>query len=77
MQSPPLTIQRQQTEWNTIKIMAQNYNFPENLITNLKVQIKQQKSTKHRIKTTTKNGQPSLTTAQKLEDLPISSNIPT
>jgi len=30
MQSLPLTIERQQTEWNTIKTMAQNNNFPEN-----------------------------------------------
>jgi dihydroorotate dehydrogenase len=43
MQSLPLTIERQQTERNTIKSMAQNNNFPENLITNLKVQMKQQK----------------------------------
>jgi hypothetical protein len=43
MQSLPLTIERQQTEWNTIKTMAQNNSFPEHFITNLKVQIKQQK----------------------------------
>jgi len=42
MQSLPLTIEKQQTEWNTIKTMAQNNNFPENLITYLKVQMKQQ-----------------------------------
>jgi hypothetical protein len=43
MQSLSLTIERQQTEWNTIKTMAQNNNFPGNLITNLEVQMKQQK----------------------------------
>jgi hypothetical protein len=43
MQSLPLTIERQQTEWNTIKTMAQNNNFPEKFITNVKVQTKQQK----------------------------------
>jgi hypothetical protein len=43
MQSLPLTIERQQTEWNTIKTMAQNNTFPENLITNFKVQMKKQK----------------------------------
>jgi hypothetical protein len=74
MQSLPLTIDRQQTEWNTIKTMAQNNNFPEHFITNLKVQMKQQKSTKHR---KTKNGQPSHTTVQKLENSPTFSNIPT
>ena len=39
----PLTTERQQAEWNTIKTMAQNNNFPENLIANLKVQMEQQK----------------------------------
>jgi hypothetical protein len=29
MQSLPLTIEIQQAEWNTIKTMAQNNNFPE------------------------------------------------
>jgi len=37
-------MERQQTEWNTIKSMAQNNNFPEHFITNLKVQMKQQKA---------------------------------
>jgi hypothetical protein len=41
MQSLPLTIERHHTEWNTIKTMAQNNNFTEHFITNLKVQIKQ------------------------------------
>jgi hypothetical protein len=43
MQSLPLTIERQQTEWNTIKSNAQNNNFQEHFKTNLKVQMKQQK----------------------------------
>jgi len=43
MQSLPLTTERQQTEWNTIKTMAQNNNLPEHFKTNLEVQMKQQK----------------------------------
>jgi len=42
MQSPLLTIERQQTEWKTTKVMAQNNSFPEKLITNLKIQMQQQ-----------------------------------
>jgi len=42
MQSLPLVIERQQTEWNTIKSMAHNNNFPEHFITNQKVRMKQQ-----------------------------------
>ena len=41
MQSLPLAIERQQTEWKTIEIMAQNNNFPEKLITKLKIQMQQ------------------------------------
>jgi hypothetical protein len=41
MQSLPLTIERQQTEWNTIKTIAQNNSFPEHFVTDLKVQMKQ------------------------------------
>jgi len=41
MQSVPLTIERQQSEWKTIQAMAQNNNFPEKLITNLKTQMQQ------------------------------------
>jgi hypothetical protein len=40
MQSLPPTIERQQTEWKTIKTMAQN-NFPEKFIKNLNVQMQQ------------------------------------
>jgi hypothetical protein len=43
MQSPPLTIERQQSEWKTIQAMARNNNFPGKLKTNLKTQ-KQQKT---------------------------------
>ena len=41
MQSLPLTIERQQSEWKTIQTMARNNNFPEKLITNLKTQMQQ------------------------------------
>jgi hypothetical protein len=41
MQSLPLTIERQQTERKTIQAMAQNNNFPEKPITNLKIQMQQ------------------------------------
>jgi hypothetical protein len=39
MQLPP-TIERQQTGWNIIKIMAKNNNLPEHFVTNLNVQFK-------------------------------------
>ena len=65
MQSVPLTIERQQSEWKTIQAMAQNNNFPEKLITNLKTQM-QQKIHENRIKMKTKNGQP-LHIVHKLE----------
>ena len=41
MQSLPLTIERQQSEWKTIQAMARNNNFQEKLITNLKTQMQQ------------------------------------
>jgi hypothetical protein len=41
MKSLPLTIERQQSEWKTIQAMARNNNFPEKLITNLKIQMQQ------------------------------------
>jgi len=56
--------------------MAQNNKFPEHFITNLKVQMKQQKAHQTQDKDG-KNGQPSHTTVQKLENSPASSNIPT
>jgi hypothetical protein len=40
--SLPLTTERQQAEWNTIKIMAQNNNFTVNFLIHLKVEMKQQ-----------------------------------
>jgi len=69
MKSLPLTTERQRTEWNTIKAIAQSNNFPDKFITKLKSQIKQ-KHTKHRTRkqtkrTKTKNGQSSHTTAQE------------
>jgi hypothetical protein len=76
MQSLPLTIKRQQTEWNTIKTMAKNNNFLEHFITNLKVQMKQQKVHQTQDKDK-KNRQPSHTTVQKFENSSTSSNIPT
>jgi hypothetical protein len=57
--------------------MAQNNNFPEHFITNLKVEMKQQKVHQTQDKDETKNRQPSHTTVQKLENSPTSSNIPT
>jgi len=39
MQSLPLTIERQQSEWKTIQGMAWNSSFLEKLITNLKTQM--------------------------------------
>jgi hypothetical protein len=44
MQKLLLTTERQQTEWNTIKTVSLNNNFPENFITNVTVQIKQQRN---------------------------------
>jgi hypothetical protein len=41
MQSLPLTIERPIKEWKTIQAMAQNNNFPEKFIANLKVQMQQ------------------------------------
>jgi hypothetical protein len=39
----PLTIERQKTEWKTIQSIAQSNNFPEKLITNLKVKMQHKK----------------------------------
>jgi hypothetical protein len=41
MQSPPLIIERHQTELKTVHAMAQNNNFPEKFVANLKVQMQQ------------------------------------
>jgi hypothetical protein len=41
MQSLPVTIERQQRAWKAIQTMAQNNNFPEKFIANLKVQVQQ------------------------------------
>ena len=38
MQSLPLTTERQQTEWKTIKSVAQSFNFLDKIITKLKAQ---------------------------------------
>jgi hypothetical protein len=38
MQSLPLTTERQQTEWKTIKSVVQSNNFPDKIITKLKAQ---------------------------------------
>jgi hypothetical protein len=76
MQSLPLTKERQQTKWYTIKTMAQNNKFPEHFITNLKIQMKKQKVQKTQDKDGKKE-QTSNTTVQKLENSPTFSNIPT
>jgi len=36
MQSLPLTIEKQQSEWKTVQAMARNNNLSEKLITSLK-----------------------------------------
>jgi hypothetical protein len=41
LQFLPLTRERQQTEWKTIKSIAQSNNFPDKIITKLKVQLQQ------------------------------------
>jgi hypothetical protein len=66
MQSLPLTTERQQTEWKTIKSITQSNNFPDKIITKRKAQL-QQKSTKNltKKKTETKNGQSLRTIAQE------------
>jgi len=60
-----------------MKSMVQNNNFPEHFITNLKIQMEQQKVQQAQDKDENKNGQPSHTTVQKWEISPTSSNIPT
>jgi len=56
--------------------MAQNNNFPEKFIANLKVKM-QQKVLQKQDKDENKKMQSSHTIVQKLENLPSSSNIPT
>jgi hypothetical protein len=41
MQSLPLTTERQHAEWMTIKPIAKSNNFPDKIITNLKVKLQQ------------------------------------
>jgi hypothetical protein len=65
LQSLPLTIERQQTEWNTIKNMAQNKNFPQHFITNLNVQMKQHKVHQTEDKDENKKGQHSHSKVKK------------
>ena len=53
MQSLPLTTERQNTEWKTIKTIAKSNNFPDKVITQLKSQT-QQKTHKARDNETNK-----------------------
>jgi hypothetical protein len=74
MQLLPLTIERQQTEWSTIKNMAQNNNFPQHFTTS--------ESTNETTKSPSNTGQRRKQKRcnlqkQKLESSSTSSNIPT
>ena len=41
MQSLPLTTEKQHAEWKTIKSIAKSNNFPDKIITNLRVKLQQ------------------------------------
>jgi hypothetical protein len=66
MHSLPLTPKRKQTKWSSIQLIAQNNNFPQNVIQNLEQKFNVEKPIKQTLTgTKAENGLPSLTTARK------------
>jgi hypothetical protein len=68
--SLPITIERQQAEWDMILVMARNSNFLTKLITNLKTKMRHETHRKSVKEKKQKSEQHSHSTVQKSENLP-------